>query len=201
MSAMLQSTSQLGASSAESARPVTLPVRNRWVGGIGPAARRFLAIAAIAFWLGGFTFYSSVAIPMGVEVLGTHRAVGFITERVTNWLNVAGVAALIIFAWNMALGWRDASRVLRVALLVTWLFMAVIEIELIALHPMMDRLITTHPVREVLDEDRFDFLHHVYLISTTAQWCFGMIHVWCICVLWKQPSARAMAGTYPLGMI
>src|SRR5689334_8725515 len=54
------------------------------------AARRFIVISAIAFWLGGFTFYAGVAIPTGVEVLGTHKAVGFITQGVTRWLNVAG---------------------------------------------------------------------------------------------------------------
>src|ERR1700719_990965 len=54
-----------------------------------PAVRRFIVIAAIAWWLGGFTFYSGVAIPMGVQVLGGHRTVGVITESVTNWREVA----------------------------------------------------------------------------------------------------------------
>jgi hypothetical protein len=199
MTAMLQSNNETAV------RPTEQPIAGRTasalrrVRGLGPAARRFLVIAAIAFWLGGFTFYSGVAIPMGVEVLGSHLRVGFITERVTNWLNVAGVAALAIFAWNMALGWRNSSVALRFTLLITWLLMAGIEIELISLHPVMDRLIATHPVREILDEDRFDLLHHVYLISTSIQWFFGMIHVWCICVLWKQP--RAEVSNYPLGMI
>jgi len=147
--------------------------------------RRFLVIAAIAFWLGGFTFYSGVAIPMGVEVLGTHRAVGFITQRVTNWLNVAGVVALSIFLWNLLLGWRGRGKILRSTLLVTWLVMAAIEIELIALHPAMDHLLRTGP-RQILDEDRFDLLHHVYLISTSVQWVFGVLHVWCVAVVWSQ---------------
>jgi hypothetical protein len=157
----------------------------RWVESLGPALRQFVVIAAIAFWLGGFTFYSGVAIPMGVEVLGTHRRVGFITERVTNWLNVAGVVALAIFFWNMVLGWRGSGKVLRYTLLVTWLLMAAIEVELISLHPVMDRLLVTQPIRDILDPDRFDTLHHVYLISTSIQWFFGMIHVWCICVMLK----------------
>ena len=183
------------------------------------AARRFLVIAAIAFWLGGFTFYSGVAIPMGVEVLGTHRAVGFITERVTNWLNVAGVVALIIFLWNLLLEWRGQTRhgfgdsvthpspgtpgegeegastmsrprrggaaILRWTLLATWIAMATIEIELIALHPAMDHLLRTGP-RQITNQDRFDLLHHVYLISTTVQWMFGVVHVWCVAVAWSQ---------------
>ena len=146
-------------------------------------------MAAIAWWLGGFTFYSGVAIPMGVQVLGTHRAVGFITQRVTNWLNVGGVIALSILFWNLLLGWHNRGKLLRNTMLVTWLLMAAIEIELISLHPAMDRLIgltsiNGHPVRQVLGEERFDFLHQVYLISTTVQWCLGVVHVWCISLAW-----------------
>jgi len=152
------------------------------------AARRFLVIAAIAFWLGGFTFYSGVAIPMGVEVLGTHKAVGFITQRVTHWLNIAGVVALSILLINLLLGWRQAGPKLRRVLLITWLIMAAVEVELFIMHPMLDRLLTTVPVREILDEDRFDLLHRAYLWSTTGQWVVGVIHVWCICLLWGREN-------------
>jgi hypothetical protein len=168
----------------------------RFARGYVEPIRRFIVIAAIAFWLGGFTFYAGVAIPMGVEVLGTHRRVGFITERVTNWLNVAGVAALTIFLWNMILSWNARRKIVCYTLLITWLLMVAVEIELVSLHPVMDRLIGPLPgfpsVRTILDEDRFDLLHHVYLISTTMQWFIGMIHVWCICLIW-QPQVRQPA--------
>ena len=155
------------------------------------AVRRFVVIAAIAFWLGGFTFYSGVAIPMGVEVLGSHKRVGFVTERVTNWLNVAGVAALTILLWNMAAVWRSRGRIVRFTLLATWLLMAAIEVELISLHPVMDRLLDP-AARQILDQDRFDLLHHVYLISTSVQWLFGVIHLWCIALAW-QPRPGTLA--------
>ncbi|HXE56233.1 MAG TPA: hypothetical protein VN541_24615, partial [Tepidisphaeraceae bacterium] len=163
------------------ARPSTVRPRLARYGG---ALRRFLVIAAIAWWLGGFTFYSGVAIPMGVQVLGTHRAVGFITERVTNWLNFGGVIALTILLGNLLLSLRSRGKLVRYTMLITWLLMAGIEIELISLHPVMDRLLTTHPVRMILDEDRFTLLHHLYLISTSVQWLLGVIHVWCICLVW-----------------
>jgi hypothetical protein len=149
----------------------------------GTVVRRFLVIAAVAFWLGGFTFYAGVAIPMGVEVLGTHRAVGFITERVTNWLNVGGGAALLILLWNLRADWPKAGKWLRRLLLGTWVLMACIELELVSLHPVMDHLLRTNP-RQILNEDRFDLLHHVYLISTTVQWMLGVLHVWCVAVVW-----------------
>jgi hypothetical protein len=151
-----------------------------WLG----AARRFIVISAIAFWLGGFTFYAGVAIPTGVQVLGTHKAVGFITQGVTRWLNVAGVAALSIFLGNLVLGWRHSGRGLKRLLLITWVVMAAIEIELFILHPVLDRMLITQPVREILDQDRFDNLHRVYLLSTTVQWFFGVAHVWGFSLLW-----------------
>ena len=171
-----------------------------WLRRYFPAARRFIVIAAIAWWLGGFTFYSGVAIPMGVQVLGTHRAVGFITEHVTNWLNVGGVIALGILFWNLSLVGPGRGKILRRTLLITWLAMAAIEIELIAIHPVMDRLIGfvvplpgASPVRTIFNEDRFTLLHHVYLISTTVQWLFGVVHVWCVSLAWSSTSGMQPA--------
>lgn len=163
------------------------------------ALRRLLVIAAVAWWLGGFTFYAGVAIPMGVEVLGSHKAVGFITQRVTNWLNFGGVIALAILLANLLLSRDVGGKWIRRTLLITWILMACIEIELIYLHPVMDRLITTHPHRMILDDDRFELLHHFYLISTTVQWALGVVHVWCIVLCWtfadrmtpRQPIAAA----------
>jgi hypothetical protein len=152
-------------------------------------ARRFIVISAIAFWLGGFTFYAGVVVPTGVKVLGTHKAVGFITQEVTRWLNVAGVIALSIFLVNLLPGWRQSGRGLRRLLMITWMVMAAIEIELFILHPVMDRMLTTHPVREILDVDRFDNWHRVYLMSTTIQWFLGVVHVWGISLLWGKENA------------
>jgi hypothetical protein len=143
---------------------------------IGPI-RRFLFIAAVAFWLGGFTFYTSVVIPVGTRTLGSVRQ-GFITQQVTGWLNVAGAIALPLMFWNMAAVWRAASRPLRFALVATWVLMAVVEVELFALHPAMDRLLDIR-AKHVLDYGRFDHLHYIYLMSSTFQWAAGLIHVWC----------------------
>lgn len=148
------------------------------------ALRRLIVVAAIAWWLGGFTFYAGVAIPMGVEVLGSHKAVGFITQRVTNWLNFGGVFALLILLANVVFSRGAGGKWIRRTMLITWIVMACIEVELIWLHPVMDRLITSHPHRMILDDDRFDLLHHVYLISTTVQWALGVVHVWCVVLCW-----------------
>ena len=62
--------------------------------------RRFSVIAALMFWQGGFTFYAAVVVPIGQENLG-HEEQGFITREVTNYLNLAGAAALLLLAWDV----------------------------------------------------------------------------------------------------
>lgn len=140
--------------------------------------RRFLFVSVVAFWLGGFTFYSGVVIHVGHRVLGSALRQGFVTQRVTEWLNLAGVVALAVMFWNALALWPAKGRLTRSLLAATWLGMAAIQVGLFALHPVMDRLLDPQ-VREVLDYERFDLLHRVYLLSASAQWAAGVLHVWC----------------------
>jgi hypothetical protein len=140
--------------------------------------RRFLFMAAVAFWIGGFTFYTTVVIHVGHAVLGSQLKQGFITQRVTGWLNVAGAVVLPVLLWNTVAIWRVRGRVLQILLMSTWLVMAAVQVELFALHPVMDRLLDAR-ARAVLDYNRFDVLHAVYVTSSTVQWAAGLLHVWC----------------------
>jgi len=154
----------------------------------GPAGR-FLVVSAIAFWLGGFTFYAAVVVPVGADVLGSHQVQGFVTQQVTNWLNVAGVCALPILFVNALVFSRHRAGWLRWLSLLTLIAMSLVEVELIALHPVLDRLLVASPHRQILEQGRFDRLHDVYLISTTVQWFIGLLHVACVCVLWSGTPA------------
>jgi len=140
--------------------------------------RRFLFVQAVAFWIGGFTFYGSVVIPIGIKVLGGHVRQGFITQQVTGWLNLAGLVALPILLWNALAVWSTRGRWVRWTLAATWGFMAAVQVELFLLHPALDRLLDQQ-AREILDYDRFDMLHRIYLISSSVQWAAGILHVWC----------------------
>jgi hypothetical protein len=150
-------------------------IRNKFHDG---TVRRFLFIQAVAFWIGGFTFYGSVVIPTGIKVLGGHVRQGFITQQVTGWLNLAGLVALPIILWNTLAIWSTRGRWTRWTLAATWAFMAAVQLELFLLHPALDRLLDQH-TREILDYDRFDLLHRIYLISSSIQWAAGILHVWC----------------------
>ena len=139
--------------------------------------RRFLFVMAVAFWLGGFTFYASVVVPTGMKVLGGHVKQGFITQQVTGWLNLSGAVALPILFWNTLAIWSARGRCARWTLAVTLVTMSLVQVELFLLHPAMDRLLDPQ-AREVLDYNRFDTLHWIYLMSSTIQWVAGLLHVW-----------------------
>src|SRR5438552_320053 len=85
--------------------------------------RRFLVLLTLLFWQGGFMFYGAVIIPIGSEVLGSHRQQGFIARSVTNYLNLAGLASVLVFGWDIV-STRDPAkrRLLRWAL---WLSLLV----------------------------------------------------------------------------
>ena len=43
--------------------------------------RRMVLLITLMFWQGGFMFYGAVVVPVGAEVLGSHRAQGRLRVR------------------------------------------------------------------------------------------------------------------------
>ncbi len=152
------------------------------------AIRRFLVAAALGLWLGGFTFYSAVVIHVGTDVLGDHRQVGFITQRVSNWLNLIGAVALVLAFWNMAAIWRMAARGTRAVLGATWLVMAISLAALVVLHRSLDGVLNTN-LQEIVNYDEFLWLHGAYLAVSTVQWGAGLLHVFCLVFPSRVPTA------------
>src|SRR5437868_13356779 len=130
---------------------------------------RFLCIAALAFWMGGFTFYALVVIPIGNHLLGSIEQ-GLVTQQVTGWMNLAGVAALAIL-----LPGARQSRSRGGA----WLVMATTLAVLFCLHPRLDALIDGSQ-RIVTDDTRFYRWHQAYLAVVTVQWCAAIVYLWTI---------------------
>lgn len=148
-------------------------------------ARRFLVIVAISFWLGGFTFYAGVAVPVGMRVLGSHVRQGFITQQVTLWLNFSSIFALSILAWNVIVLRNRAGKLIKISLAASLLLMITLQVELFALHPYLDRLLDAE-TRRIIDDERFDLLHHVYLWTSTVQWLAGVFHTLCLAAILKD---------------
>ncbi len=144
--------------------------------------QRSLVVFAIAFWLGGFTFYGAIVIHVGAEVLGSHAAQGQVTQEVTRWLNLAGAIAQSILLWNTLTTRRSTPQLFHV-LLVTWNVMAAIEVILFVLHPKMDRLLLASP--ENLDQAAFRNLHEWYVNLSSVQWGVGLIHTVGCVAAWR----------------
>ena len=72
--------------------------------------RRMALIVTLMFWQGGFMFYGAVVVPVGSEVLGSHREQGFVTRSVTNYLNGAGVLCLAVWCWDVFQGRRPVPK-------------------------------------------------------------------------------------------
>src|SRR5262245_10237437 len=116
--------------------------------------RRYISVLAIAFWLGGLTFYSLIVVPTGSDVLGRTEQ-GFVTRVVTWKLNWVGVAALAVLAWNLA---ARRSRLL----VASWSILVALQLFLFLLHPRVERLLDVER-HEVRDFAQFYAVHREYL--------------------------------------
>ena len=164
-------------------------------GGYGAAARRFVVILALGFWLGGFTFYSGVVIHTGHRVFGSARETGFLTRQVTGWLNWIGVVALVVLFWNALASRRSPGRRERIALWTTWGFMAAVQVALFILHPVLDRMLVVE-THHILDRARFYGVHRHYMNLSTAQWAAGLLHLWLVLWVWRAED-RSVAVPPP----
>ncbi len=131
--------------------------------------RRFLVLQSLLLWQGGFLFYALVVVPVGTDFLGSATQQGFVTQRVTLWLNRIGWFALAILAMDaLATAPRRRLRFRLVvlaailnAVLTFWLHGALTE--------RLD--FDEHRLRE---RDGFYGLHRWYLILAALQW-FAML--------------------------
>ncbi len=158
--------------------------------------RRFLVIAALMFWQGGFTFYSGVAVPIGKDVLGSALEQGFITRKVTPYLNLAGMGALVILAWDVAVA-RDPSRWRRWTLILAWVGMLLTLAILIWLHPRLDQLLNPE-TGTIRDRATFRTGHRWYLWVSTAQWALAVIYTVTTLASWR--AADRGIGTKAAGV-
>jgi hypothetical protein len=136
--------------------------------------RRYLALAALFFWQGGFTFYAAVVVPVGQEEFG-HLKQGFITRRVTFYLNLSGIAALLLLAGDL-LASCDPSLRRRLARGGLWLVMLLILVGLFFLHPQLDQLLVRKGFLNT-DPEAFRPLHRLYLWISTAQWAAALLYL------------------------
>ncbi len=143
--------------------------------------RRFLAVAALMFWQGGFTFYAAIVVPVGQEVLGSHLEQGFITRVVTRQLNFAGAVALGLLAFELLHPARKTSGLRKYL----WLGMALVLAALIAMHPTLDALIDID-AHALIERSSFRTRHRIYLWVSTLEWALAGVYVWLMLRDWDR---------------
>jgi Na+-driven multidrug efflux pump len=145
--------------------------------------RRFLALIALFYWQGGFTFYASVVVPIGQQVFGPLRQ-GFLTRQVTVYLNLAGALALVVLVWDLLTA-RDPSKWRRRTRWLLWIGMMLTLLWLIRLHGLLDE----HLVAKgyiIRDADAFRPGHRLYLWISTVQWAWGLLYVLATVAAWRE---------------
>ncbi len=154
--------------------------------------RRFLVLAVLLFWQGGFLFYSAVVVPIGQEMLTSGTSQGFITRQVTIYLNLAGAAALLPLLCD-ALIRNDASRLRRWVRLLAWAGMAVTLGMLAWLHPRLDTFLDSE-MQIVQDMRGFRPWHRWYLWTCTVQWALGLVYIFLMLWAWRDEDRALEAA-------
>jgi hypothetical protein len=151
--------------------------------------RRFLVLAALMFWQGGFTFYAGVVVPIGADVLGSAQEQGFITRHVTGYLNLAGVLALGLLGWDVVAA-RDAKGWRRWARRLAWAGMVLALAFLMWLHPHLDQLLDAQTGR-IRERSFFRTGHRWYLWVSTAQWALAILYTLTTLAAWRAADRIA----------
>jgi hypothetical protein len=153
---------------------------------------RFLVLMALLFWQGGFLFYAAVVVPVGQDELGSHTIQGFVTRKVTNHLNLAGVAALVFLGADLAFPEPvPRRRWLRAS---SWLAMAALLGCLYWLHGRMDAVLDPEE-RRILDPVVFRTYHRFYLWLSSIQWGFGLLYLILTLAAWRAADQLAITST------
>ena len=151
--------------------------------------RRLLLLLSLMLWQGGFMFYGAVVVPVGAEVLGSHREQGFVTQSVTNYLNVAGAVALVVWCWDIAVGHAAGGSRLR---WIGWGLLVVLLGVLAWLHMRLDELLDVQEFR-ILDRSVYRRLHQWYLIVSTVQWAGAVVMMACTIRKWRDTDSSRIS--------
>lgn len=135
-----------------------------------------LSVLAWALWMGGFTFYTSVSLRVAHKVLGNTREFGFVTQVVTDRMNLIGLVAVILLLAQVMTHWNVFVRWRRLLLGSTWLILGLTLALLFNLHDAIDALLDFQR-RVVTDDHSFERVHNRYELVATIQWFIAVVHL------------------------
>jgi hypothetical protein len=140
---------------------IDLPTKRIWT-----RILRWLFLVALSIYIGGFTFYSAVVIPILHDRLESSLETGLVTQRVTDVLNLLGLVTLslgwCVYGLSVVSGVRSGqgSRCKIWPLVISSISLVV----LLVLHRVLDRKLETGTF------SGFYPWHRAYLWASTVQW-------------------------------
>jgi hypothetical protein len=158
--------------------------------------RQFALLLSLMFWQGGFLFYSSVVIPAGANILRSETEQGFITQSVTNYLNLAGGVCLGIWLINLVLDANLRCWSARAAWTV-WLLLVLGLCALGMIHVRMDDALDFSD-HVVINDQGFYALHRIYLLVSSLQLVGALGLVIYMMKRWQFPQT-ASAEVHRIG--
>mgnify|MGYP001027684021 CR=1 FL=1 len=144
--------------------------------------RRMILLLSLMFWQGGFMFYGGVVVPIGTKILGSGTEQGFITQPVTNYLNLAGAVCLILWLEHL---WHERRQGVSGIEWLTWGFATLTLAGLAGIHLRMDRLLNVEST-SVLDHAAFGGYHKMYIGTSTLQWLASVLMLFLAILRWSR---------------
>jgi len=144
--------------------------------------RRMVLLVSLMFWQGGFMFYGGVVVPVGGRILGSETKQGFITQSVTNYLNLAGAVCLIVWLEHL---WHDRRNGVSKLEWGIWSFTAVSVIVLAGIHVQMDHVLGVES-STVLDPEWFGRCHRIYIRTSSLQWVASLALLFLAVLRWNR---------------
>lgn len=164
------------------------------LGGMAPLklAQRYLTVAALGLWLGGFTLYTAFVIRIGHRLVGGGRF-GFVTAQVTSILDILAAIAVVAVTVNLIVSRHVLTGGLKWASLASWAVLVGGAIAAFVLHAKLDALLDVQ-AREISDPVRFRALHERYELAATIQWATGLLYLGCALATWRRQDAPLRTG-------
>ena len=131
-------------------------------------------------------FYGGVVVGVGSRVLGSDTQQGFITQSVTNYLNLAGVVCLTVWFENL---WHDRRRGVSRLEWGTWSLTTVMLGTLVAIHLGMDLLLDRQSTT-VLNHARFGLFHKAYIGISSLQWMVVLLSLLLLIRRWNRDASK-----------
>jgi hypothetical protein len=129
---------------------------------------RYLTVALLALWIGGFTLYATVVVRAGEAVIGGLKQ-GYVTQRVTDSINVIAIVCIVFVVIDLIVyrphldRWTFRARLAGVLVLIASLTL------LYLFHGRMDALLDVETFKRP-DRGAFRPLHQVYQLTATFMW-------------------------------